>query len=69
MAKRQRKPMTLKEMVKESKGGKRPVPRAEAPAKKRETRAEEMDRGVLGSASRLGKILMSGHETAPDERN
>lgn len=69
MAKRQRERMSISEMVKVSKGGKRPAPRAKAPAKKKETRAEEMDRGVLGSASRLGKILMSGHETAEDERN
>ena len=67
MAKRQRERMSISEMVKVSKGGKRPAPK-KAPAKKRETRAEEMDRGVLGSASRLGKILLSGHETAPDER-
>lgn len=68
MAKRQRAPMSIEEMVKVSKGGKRPVKKAPAP-KKRATRAEEMDRGVMNSATRLGQILLSGHETAKDERN
>lgn len=60
--------MSIEEMVKVSKGGKRPV-KKKAPPRKKETRAEEMDRGVLGQGTRLGKILMSGHETTPDERN
>jgi hypothetical protein len=68
MAKRQRERMSLAEMVKVSKGGKRPAPKKKAPVKKA-TRGEEMDRGVMNSATRLGKILLSGHDTTPDERN
>lgn len=68
MPKRQRAPMTMAEMLKVSKGGKRPAKKTPAP-RKRATRGEEMDRGVMNSASRLGQILLSGHETAKDERN
>jgi hypothetical protein len=68
MPKRQRAPMSLDEMLKVSKGGKR-KPAKPKPKPKKETRGQEMDRGVLGQGTRLGKILMSGHDTTPDERN
>ena len=64
MPRKQRTRAEVDAMMANDTRGKRPVAE-KAPAKKKETRAEEMDRGVLG---RLHKILMSGHETAPDER-
>lgn len=51
MPKAQRERMSLEEMLKINKGGKRkPAKKKKKKAKKKESRAEEMDRGVLGSA-------------------
>ena len=52
MPKAQRERMSLEEMLKINKGGKRKPAKKKKKkkAKKKESRAEEMDRGVLGSA-------------------
>lgn len=49
MPKAQRERMSLEEMLKINKGGKR-KPAKKKKKKKKESRAEEMDRGVVGSA-------------------
>ena len=68
MARKQRTKDEVDAMMANDTRGKRPEAE-KAPAKKKESRAEEMDRGVTNSGlARLAKILMSGHETAPDER-
>ena len=69
MARKQRTTAEVDAMMANDTRGKRPVAK-KAPAKKKPTRAEEMDAGINSTGlSRLARILMSGRDTTPDERN